>query len=186
MGQTSANTSLIHTRPNFRDRHASTSFSPQFQLLPRATNNNDIAETGSDDVIISSISKMNLAPSNSISSLAEYHVSQQHDDQPSPPAATDHSKAAAAVTPAVAAAVVTPAVAASVVTPAASATFDANNTHNNYQVFPSLLHSQPESEPASLFPFPETEKQHDFPIEEMDESLPPPDYLADATLLENN
>ena len=168
MGQTSANTSLIHTRPNFRDRHASTSFSPQFQLLPRATNNNDIAETGSDDVIISSISKMNLAPSNSISSLAEYHFSQQ-DDQPSPPVATEQSEAAAAA--------VTPAVAAACV---------ANNTHNNDQVFPSLLHSQPESEPASLFPFPETEKQHDFPIEEMDESLPPPDYLADATLLENN
>ena len=156
---------------------ASTSVSPEFQLLPRATNNDDIAETGSDDVIISSISKMNLAPSNSISSLAEYHFSQQ-DDQPSPPVATEQSEAAAAA--------VTPAVAAAVVTPAASATFDANNTHNNYQVFPSLLHSQPESEPASLFPFPETEKQHDFPIEEMDESLPPPDYLADATLLENN
>ena len=165
MGQTSANTSLIHTRPSFRVRDASTSVSTEFQLLPRATNNNDIAETGSDDVIISSISKMNLAPSNSISSLAEYHVSQQHDesfhDQPSPPVATEQSEAAAAT--------VTPAVAAACV---------ANNTHNNYQVFPSLLHSQPESEPASLFPFPETEKQHDFPIEEMDESLPPPVHIA--------
>ena len=172
MGQTSANTSLIHTRPSFRVRDASTSVSPEFQLLPRATNNNDIATTGSDDDIISSSLQMNLAPSNSISSLAESHVSHQYEsfhDQPSPPAATEQSEAAAAT--------VTPAVAAACV---------ANNTHNNDQVFPSLLHSQPESEPASLFPFPETEKQHDFPIEEMDESLPPPDYLADATLLENN